>query len=379
MRNPHKSLPILPIILLLFIGSLFATGIIFTVEQFSRLETRFGPASTDLGGLERMQLSLSLVLDGENLFNDGLMPNSEIEFNIASGEGVNSILQRLAELGVISDQDLLRNYLLYSGLDTQVRAGDFVIDGEANSIEIAQSLLVPNPGKLSLTIFPGWRLEEIAESLQEAGFSFDSDDFLRNDWASADDFDILYSLPEGQSLEGYFLSGTYLFDRDVNVEIVISALLKASSESIDDELLDQLAAQGLSLHEALTLASIIEREARIDDEKPLIASVFLNRLSIGMRLEADPTVQYPLGYDEGSESWWTAPILGEHLSQQSAYNTYQIDGLPPGPIASSSLTTLLAIAFPAESDYLFFQAACDNSGVHVFAFTFEEHIANNCP
>lgn len=379
MQNSENRSLLLPALLALFLVSLFASGLLFVNQQFDLAEARFGPASPDLGEVESLQISFELGLRGEELLTPGSLPGSNFDFNIASGEGVDSILMRLAELGLVADPGLLRSYLLYTGLDRQVRSGEFQIEGGASNIEIAQILLAPNPGKLTLTIFPGWRLEEIAASLAEGGFPFSAEEFLQQTEASADDFTILSSRPEGAGLEGYLLAGSYVFEREVSVAEVVSEVLQASSQAIGPELTEAISNAGFSLHEALTLASIVEREGLVEEEMPMIASVFLNRLAIGMRLEADPTAQYALGYDTGSESWWTRPLLAEHLRVQSPYNTYQIDGLPPGPISSPSLAALEAVAFPEQSEFLFFQAECNNSGLHVFALTYEEHLANNCP
>jgi UPF0755 protein len=158
----------------------------------------------------------------------------------------------------------------------------------------------------------------------------------------------------------------------------VQALLDAFEAEVGTDIQAGWAAQGLNAHQALTLASIVTREAVIEEEMPLIASVFLNRYRAGIKLEADPTVQYALGFDEASQSWWTRPLLNGHLDVDSPYNTYLYGGLPPGPIASSSLAAMRAVAYPAESSYLYFQAACDGSGAHVFAETFEEHLGNNC-
>ena len=132
------------------------------------------------------------------------------------------------------------------------------------------------------------------------------------------------------------------------------------------------------MHQALILASIIEREAILDEEMPLIASVFLNRLDQNMQLAADPTVQYALGYNSNQNSWWTNPLSLEDLKYQSPYNTYIHVGLPPGPICNPGLNALQAVAMPAQSDFFYFRAACDGSGSHNFAVTFEEHLENGC-
>jgi UPF0755 protein len=123
----------------------------------------------------------------------------------------------------------------------------------------------------------------------------------------------------------------------------------------------------------------VERESVNEEEMPLIASVFLNRLSIDMKLDADSTVQYALGYNESQQTWWTNPLRGEDLTIDSAYNTYLYPGLPPGPIANPSLNALRAVAFPGQTPYFYFRAACDGSGNHLFAETFEQHVENACP
>ncbi len=148
---------------------------------------------------------------------------------------------------------------------------------------------------------------------------------------------------------------------------------------IDSELINAFNRQGLSLFEAVTLASIIEREAIIAEESPLIASVFLNRLAIGMRLDADPTVQYALGYNSSQGTWWTNPLSLADLQVDSPYNTYRVTELPPGPISNPGPEALRAVAFPAQTPYYYFRAACDKSQRHVFAETFEEHKGNACP
>jgi len=135
------------------------------------------------------------------------------------------------------------------------------------------------------------------------------------------------------------------------------------------------AAQGLSLYEVLTMASIVEREAVVPEERPLIASVYLNRLQQGMYLQADPTVQYAMGFQPDTGQWWKTPVtLEEYEGVNSPYNTYLYPGLPPGPISSPGADAILAVLQPDESPYLFFLARGDGS--HIFAETFEEHQRN---
>ena len=112
---------------------------------------------------------------------------------------------------------------------------------------------------------------------------------------------------------------------------------------------------------------------------PLIASVFINRLAAGMPLEADSTVQFALGHQEATDTWWKNPLSLDDLQVDSPYNTYLYGRLPPGPISNPGSTALNAVAFPAQTGYYYFRAACDGSGEHRFAETFEEHVQNACP
>jgi UPF0755 protein len=166
--------------------------------------------------------------------------------------------------------------------------------------------------------------------------------------------------------------------RESGLDDLLEMILTNFADQLDTTLMDGFARQGLTLIEAVNLASIVEKEAVIDDEKPLIASVFFNRLEVGMRLETDPTVQYALGYDETTGSWWKSPLSLDDLQIASPYNTYQNFGLPPGPISNPDLGSLRAVAFPAETPYFYFRSACDDSGRHNFSMTFEEHLNNSC-
>ncbi len=190
----------------------------------------------------------------------------------------------------------------------------------------------------------------------------------------------MLNLPESATLEGYFLPDLYSFEPDIPLESMIPVMLaRFASAAQDARLQEGLARQNISLHQAVTLASIIERETRADEEKARIASVFYNRLAANMRLETDPTVQYALGYDSAAGTWWKSPLSLDDLAINSPYNTYLYQGLPPGPISNPAMTTILAAVQPEETPYYFFRARCDGSGTHVFSVTYEEHLNNACP
>jgi UPF0755 protein len=163
---------------------------------------------------------------------------------------------------------------------------------------------------------------------------------------------------------------------------VVARMLATFDARVTEEMRLSAANQGLTVHQLVTLASLVEREAVIPEERPIIASVFLNRLRNGWLLNADPTVQYALGYDERTGTWWRRLYFDELGVNSLAdidhpYNTYRYPGLPPGPICSPGLASIQASAFPAQTDYFYFIADCHkNDGSHLFARTEEEHNAN---
>jgi UPF0755 protein len=267
---------------------------------------------------------------------------------------------------------------MYSGLDTGVQAGDFLLYPTMNTIDIAHRLQDATPGQVIFNILPGWRIEEVALSITSSGLEFSPQDFIATAYLPTDAL-IPFGLDNVRSLEGFLFPAQYYFERDIPVDKMILALTQNFSDNITTDLIEAFERNELSVIEAIILASIIEREAILVEEQPLIASVFLNRLSIGMKLESDPTVQFALGYNVSQDSWWTNPLSVEDLAIDSPYNTYLYTGLPPGAISNPGLSALKAVAYPAQTQYFFFRADCDGSGRHQFAYTFEEHLQNECP
>jgi UPF0755 protein len=188
---------------------------------------------------------------------------------------------------------------------------------------------------------------------------------------------VLQGRPAGASLEGYLFPDTYYFDPHVTSHDIIDRLLRTFDQRFSADLRDAAQKQNLTVHQAVTLASIVEREAQVPDERPLIAAVYLNRLRLGMPLQADPTVQYALAADPQSVAkygWWKRDLTLDDLHFKSPFNTYQNPGLPPGPIANPGLASIRAVANPANVKYLYFVAKGDGS--HAFAETLDEHNRN---
>lgn len=341
----------------------------------ARAEQAFGAPATALSTFQRIRIGLELGLRAEELLQPADPAAAPVRFDIGLGEATDTIVSRLWQADLVDEGQLFTNYLIYTGLDTQLQAGSYQLSAAMSPVDLAAALLDPTPESVTLVILPGWRLEEIAAALPSAGISVSPEEFLQAAWDPSG-LDLPADFPAGATLEGYLLPGSYEIGREADAASLLDALLLGAHQNLGAELLAAFEQQGLTLHQALTLASIVEREAVLEDEMPMIASVFHNRLAAGIKLEADPTVQYALGYAGGS--WWKTPLASADLVIDSPYNTYRYGGLPPGPIAAPDLQALLAVAFPADSAYYFFQAACDGSGVHIFAYTYEEHIANNC-
>lgn len=346
--------------------------------MLARAEDAFGPPSPALNTFQRVRIGLELGFRADALLRPANPDASPVRFDIGLDEPTSQIVSRLWSADLIREGNLFANYLIYTGQDTQLQAGSYQLSAAMSSVELAAALLDPTPESVTLVILPGWRLEEIAAALPSAGVNVTPEEFLLAAWNPPEGFLLPFELPTDASLEGYILPGSYEIDRKADALNLLTTLV-FDFPAANEDLLAGFQQQGISLHQAVILASIVERESVVGEEMPLIASVFLNRLNEGIKLEADPTVQYAVGYDATSNTWWKNPLSSADLAIGSEYNTYAVPGLPPGPIASPSFEALWAVAHPEISRYYFFQAACDGSGNHVFAVTYEEHIANNCP
>lgn len=343
----------------------------------ARAEDAFGPPAPGLSAFQRTRIGLELGWRAEELLQPADPSATPVTFEIAIGEPTHQIVSRLWFSELVAEGNLFSNYLIYTGRDTQIQAGRFELSAAMSPVEIAAALLDPTPGHVTVSVLPGWRLEEIAASLPSSGIGVSPEEFLLAALSPPAGVRLPEGHPAGSSLEGYLRPGAFEVEREADVIALLNAMLLTFDSAVSADLRAAFEQRGLNLHEALSLASIVEREAVDAAEMPLIASVFLNRLSIGMHLQADPTVQYAVGYD-GRGQWWPNPLTAADLQADSPYNTYVYAGLPPGPIAAASLQALQAVAQAPSSPYYYFQAACDGSGKHVFAVSYEEHLGNNC-
>ena len=298
--------------------------------------------------------------------------------SVDQGQGVQEIADMLEEAGVIDSAIQFRVLVALLGYDKMLQAGEYELDPDAPALEVVYRMRRGIISPLFVTVIEGWRLEEIADALDEQGV-ISREDFLDAAVAGNFKFDFLRSLRPATALEGYVFPATYFYRRADSAEDIIQQMLEAMDKNLTPDLRSQARDRGLTVHGVLTLASIIEREAKIQEERPIMAQVFLKRLRLGIPLEADPTVQYALALDADSveeSGYWNTALTDEDLEIDSLYNTYRLRGLPPAPIAAPRLESILAVIQPADTNYLYFVATGDEAGSHAFAETLEEHQQN---
>ncbi|MFC1960217.1 endolytic transglycosylase MltG [Chloroflexota bacterium] len=370
MRNRRSTLTLLTIIgaVLLCGGGLFLAGTVNVQGSLSLLEVAYLRV-----WLNTNDEALQTMVDSSN--------TTQQLFVVNPGDSAATIGQNLVQSNLITDADLFRNYARYHGLDAQLEAGTYFLSPAQTIPTIAQTLTDSSTASVTVQILEGWRREEIAAAIDATPhLQFSGAAFLQATGPGAvipADFATYVTLPPGASLEGFLYPDTYFVPPAASATEFRDTLLATFLTRVVPAL-PTAPTTGLNLYETVTLASIVDREAVHAEEQPQIASVYLNRINDGMKLDADPTVQYGIGYQNGS--WWPSITQDDYTTAQSPYNTYLNPGLPPGPIANPSLTAIQAAAIPADTPYYYFRADCTGTGYHVFALTFDEHVANgNCP
>jgi len=365
---------LIAILIIIFLCMVLYISFIYIPSRAARI---YGPPAVWLSLPQRVQYSAFL------LWYDGLLTQpldlsgQEQSFTIGVGESVNSVANHLESVGLIRDAESFRTYLIYSGLDTSIQAGDYQLSTAMSAMDVAHELQDATPEEVTFIVLPGWRVEEVAASLPTSGLPITYDEFLDAVKTPSQEYDFLAG---ASSVEGFLYPDSYIFSRQMaSADEMINEMVRNFAAHLTPDLRKAFEQQGLTVYQAVTLASMVEREAVQEEEQVVIASVYLNRLNIGMKLDADPTVQYAIGYNFLQQTWWTNPLSLLDLQVNSVYNTYIYEGLPPTPIANPGIGALQAVAFPAETSYYFFRARCDGSGFHEFTETFDEHLQNGCP
>jgi UPF0755 protein len=293
--------------------------------------------------------------------------SDEVLLDVPRGKDAAAILQSLEDAGVLANADLARLYLIHKMGDPFLRAGEYRFATPLTTPEVLAKLVRGEIVTYPVTIVEGLSLEETAQSLADDDFG-DLETFV----VAMRDPDRIADLdPEATDLEGYLFPDTYQFAKGTTEEQIVDAMVGTFRRLFEQSVAPLRAADDeRSLHELVTLASIVEKEAQLDEERAVIAGVYAHRLRRRMPLQADPTVIYALN----RAGTYDGNLRRDDLRFDSPYNTYVYPGLPPGPIASPGLASLRAAASPADVPYLYFVSR--NDGSHVFAETLREHNRN---
>lgn len=274
-------------------------------------------------------------------------------FIVEKGAGVREVANSLKSHGLIRDPIIFFLLTKRLGIDKEIQAGDFRLNPTMDMYSIIENL---QHGTLDIwvTVPEGLRAAEINELLKAKMPTYD------NSWKL-----------KLENNEGYLFPDTYLLPRDADIDMVINIFRKNF-----DNKFATLNSMGttVSQERLVIIASLIEREARHDEDRPLVASVITNRLGIGMKLDIDATLQYALGYQSDQKRWWKKSLTNADKLINSPYNTYRVAGLPPTPISNPGLASLKAAINPASTSYLFY--ITDKNGVNRYAKDLDGHNAN---
>lgn len=285
---------------------------------------------------------------------------------IPAGTGPTAIGQRLIAAGVVRDEWTYRVALWRSGNARRLQAGEYRFDRPLSALEVIGKIARGEVDLIPLTFREGLTAREMSRVFASAGFGT-AEAFM----AAAANIALIRDLdPAATDLEGYLFPETYSLSRDTDATQLVTAMVDRFTKTLTPELRAAAEARGLTVRQLVTLASIVEKETGKPDERPIVASVYTNRLRIRMPLQCDPTVIYALeraGQYDGN-------LRRDDLQFDSPYNTYRYPGLPPGPVAAPGAESLRAAAQPADTDYLYFVSR--NDGSHVFSRTLDEHNRN---
>jgi peptidoglycan lytic transglycosylase G len=283
------------------------------------------------------------------------------EVTIEKGESFRQIARALAEAGVVRSELALRIYGRMSGTASQIKPGDYAFKGGERISDVMRHLVKGDFIVVTITIPEGLTVHEIAERVGATGLV--CEDEFENAARDGAMVRALGLMPLGA--EGYLFPATYKFSPHAKIDDVLAAMLARFYQVLTPQVEQRMFAVGLDARRLVTMASIVEKEAKAPAERPLIAGVFYNRLRLGMPLQSDPTAKYELDLVDAKES----AVSAVHTT--SAFNTYDFSGLPPGPIANPGLKSIEAALNPAQTDFLYFVAR--EGGTHVFSKSYDEH------
>ena len=301
---------------------------------------------------------------------------SALSFTITPGEGVDKIVDNLFDAGLIKSQNIFKIYIWQKDLSTSLQAGTYLLNTRMSIVDVAQRLSTgqTEDQEITIKIIEGWTIKNIDEYLSNLNIiSARKFSALANQKISEWPFDfpipeILGTVPASQSLEGYLFPDTYRIFKDATVSNIVEKMLSNFSGRLAEEMIAEIKKQNKTIHEIITMASIIEREVSKDQDREIVSGILNKRLDMGMRLEVDSSINYITGKNDPAAEY-------KDLEIDSPYNTYKYYGLPPAPICNPGLASIRAAINPMNSDYLFYLNRQDTKET-IFSRTYEEHLSN---
>ena len=310
------------------------------------------------GGIIAMSITIALVV--LVLFWPQPNPSYVSKVSVITGSTLGEISKQLYEKKIISNEQMFRWAVQIMGKEKEIPVGTFQLVDTQSNYDIIKQLVYGSPELIKVRLLEGWSVKQIAAYLNDV-MGFEPDEILdiSKDYSFLKKHNI-----KASTIEGYLFPDTYLFFNGDTPTSVLENVVSEYKKFWKDAFLDRAQELNMTEHEVVTLASIIEGEAIYDKERPTISGVYHNRLNRGMRLQADPTIQYII--KDGPRR-----LLNRDLKIDSPYNTYKYEGLPPGPINSPGEQSLIAALYPEENEYLFFVARGD--GYHTFTTNEKDH------
>ncbi len=314
--------------------------------------------------MKEINTTLSIAITILIIFFTSILSVNNREVNssvitIEKGMSLNSVSHLLLENEIIVNQNIFKLKVITRGLASKIPTGRFLIDGKISDAILIDLIFNKGPIKLKLTIPEGSQSKNLFKDIN----TLLNTDYDFNKYFNSTEILEQYNV-DASSLEGYLYPDTYYLYHDSSPEEIIDILLSEFWKKFDENLQDRANQLGFSVHEVVTLASIIEGEAMLDSERSTISSVYHNRLKINMKLQADPTIQYIIPGPPKT-------LSNRDLRIKSDYNTYQNYGLPPGPINNPGIASIKAALYPEDTNFLFFVAQGDGS--HAFTTNEKDH------
>lgn len=327
-------------------------------------------------------VSLSFWFLYSEIYTSIALDVDHVEFVVKQGDSVQALANNLEEKHIIRHTWLFSKYLAWKKADRDIREGTFVVERPITLARVVAALKNPSVNERTITIIPGWDLRDIAEYFEKEGIASSTAlyavtgepayDYARVGAYAPQPFDdvrVLKDKTDYFGLEGYIAPDTYRVFKDASITDIVYKLVDERDLQFSEQMYTAIKASGRSVHEIMTMASILEREVRIKEDKTKVSDIFWKRHDAGMGLQADSTVHYAVG-KEGE--LFTTP---EDRDSLSPWNTYKYPGLPPGPICNPGLDSIMAAIYPEKNDYWYFLTTLDTGEVK-YAKTLEEHNRN---